>query len=91
MPFLPFLSHWTLLLRSIVPVPQDAEQLDQLLHGSDTGRGAVEEIGCCSRYLSFKIFEFLEARKEEPDDEVEGNSIGGDGVVNMSTGQVDGQ
>ena len=43
-PFLPFLSHWTLLLRSIVPVPQDAEQLDQLLHGSDTGRGAVEDV-----------------------------------------------
>ena len=72
-------------------MPQDAEQLDQLLHGSDTGRGAVEEIGCCSRYLSFKIFEFLEARKEKPGDEVEGNSIGGDGVVKMSTGQVDGQ
>ena len=41
--------------------------------------------------MSFKIFEFLEARKEKPGDEVEGNSIGGDGVVNMSTGQVDGQ
>ena len=41
-PVLPFLSHWTFLLLSVVPVPQDTEQLDQLLHGSDAGRaGAV--------------------------------------------------
>ena len=44
-PVLPFLSHWTLLLLSVVPVPQDTEQLDQLLQGSDTGRGgAVEKL-----------------------------------------------
>ena len=41
-PVLPLLSHWTFLLLSVEPVPQDTEQLDQLLHGSDAGRaGAV--------------------------------------------------
>jgi len=40
-PVLPFLSHWTFLLLSVEPVPQDTEQLDQLLHGSDAGRAGA--------------------------------------------------
>ena len=41
-PLLPRLSHGTLLLLSVVPVPQDTEHEDQVLQGSDTGRGAVD-------------------------------------------------
>jgi len=41
-PLLPRLSHGTLLLLSVVPVPQDTEHEDQVLQGSDTGRGACE-------------------------------------------------
>ena len=41
-PLLPRLSHGTLLLLSVVPVPQDTEHDDQVLQGSDTGRGAAD-------------------------------------------------
>ena len=41
-PLLPRLSHGTLLLLSVVPVPHDTEHDDQVLQGSDTGRGAAD-------------------------------------------------
>ena len=45
-PLLPRLSHGTLLLLSVVPVPQDTEHEDQVLQGSDTGRGAADGDYC---------------------------------------------
>ena len=55
---------------------------------SSTSCSTDQTLGVELWRMLLKIFE---ARKEEPGDEVEGNSIGGDGVVKMSTGQVDGQ
>ena len=90
-PLLPRLSHGTLLLLSVVPVPQDTEHEDQVLQGSDTGRGAADGDLCSLVY--FYRTKKLISDKTRPCEGLldDGKPIGGDGVVKMSTGQEEGQ